>query len=202
MEKKATSVLFYCDKGAMGKTTHSVMLADYWKANFYTNDIGKETLKIYSGILQGENREFKELAPGEEIEIDDEKKNIFDFGGFLDNRIIGVAKFVDYCIVPICFQSIADLTPAVTSIINLEKYNKNIVILINNTEKEYVQYISDYLSEKFKYPIFLVNESKYIRRLANENKTIFELYKTKGIGKLWLAPIIDQVKQFYSYLEK
>jgi hypothetical protein len=202
MQMKKKSVLIYNKKGNMGKTSHAISLAHYLGADFYTNDIGNSTLEIYSGLFKGKDQEFKELKPDEKITIDDEKSNVFDFGGFLDNRIINVSKFVDWCIVPICYQSSADLTPSITSIINLEKYNKNIIILINNTDKEYVEYLSTTLAKKFKYPIFVVNKSKYINKLADENKTIFDLSQTKGISKFWIAPLVDQMKQFYSYLEK
>lgn len=200
MKKK--SFLFYNKKGAMGKTTHAIIATDYFQGNFYTNDVGNDTLKIYSSFLQDNSREFKELAPKEEILIDDEKCNIFDFGGFLDNRIIGVAKFVDYCIVPICYQSIADLTPSLTSIANLSEYNKNIVILINNTDKKFVQPIFDALRKKFEYPIFVVNQSEYIRRLANANVTIFDLHQAKGSNKRQLEKPMRQMIELYSYLEK
>jgi hypothetical protein len=201
MKKKKKSVLIYNKKGGHGKTIHAINLAIYLGANFYTNDIGNSTLQIYSELLQKKGHEFKELMPSQEIEIDDEKSNVFDFGGFLDNRIVEVAKFVDYCVVPICYQSTADLAPSITSITNLEKYNKNIVILINNTEKEYVEAVFEALSQQFKYPIFIINKSKFIRQLANENKTIFDLLKISGLHKYLLGSLIAQFKSFYSYLE-
>ena len=48
------------------------------------------------------------------------ENNVFDFGGFLDNRIINVAKFVDCCVVPFFYQSKADLVPTIQTVIELE----------------------------------------------------------------------------------
>jgi hypothetical protein len=196
------NVLFYSRKGGQGKTTHAIGFAHYKKADFCTNDFGNSTIEIFASLFKNKNQEFKELAPDEEIEIDDEKNNVFDFGGFLDSRIINVAKFVDCCVVPLFYQSTADLTPAIQTIIELEKYNKNIVILINNTDKEYVDQIKTALSKKFKHKIFVINKSKYINRLADENKTVFDLSNQGGLEKYMLKNLISQIQTLYSHLEK
>lgn len=196
------NILFYSRKGGQGKTTHAIGFASYKKADFYTNDFGNSTIEIFASLFKNKNQEFKELAPDEKIEIGQDKSNIFDFGGFLDSRIINVAKFVDCCVVPIFYQSRADLVPAVQTIIELEKYNKNIVILINNTDKEYIGQIQSALSKKFKHKIFIVNKSKYINRLADEGKTIFDLFNQGGLEKYMLKNLVDQIKSFYNYLEK
>lgn len=196
------NILFYSRKGGQGKTTHAIGFAHYTKADFITNDFGNSTTEIYAPLFKSKNQTFKELRPDEEIEIDDEKSNIFDFGGFLDNRIVNVAKFVDACVVPIYYQSTADLTPAIQTIIELEKYNKNIIVLINNTDKEYSDQIQKDLSKKFKHKIFTINKSKYISRLADENKTIFDLSNQGGLNKYMLRDLITQIETFYAYLKK
>ena len=196
------NVLFYNRKGAQGKTTHAIAFAHYKKADFFTNDFGNSTIEIYAPLFKSKNQEFKELAPDEEIEVDDEKNNVFDFGGFLDNRIINVAKFVDCCVVPFFYQSKADLVPTIQTVIELEKYNKNIIILINNTEKDYIDQIKSDFSKKFKHKIFVINRSKYIHQLADENKTIFDLSNQGGLKKYMLKELIDQIKAFYSHIEK
>jgi hypothetical protein len=196
------NILFYSRKGGQGKTTHAVGFAHYTKADFITNDFGNSTTEIYAPLLTSKNQTFTELKPDEQVEIDDEKSNVFDFGGFLDNRIVGVAKFVDACVVPIYYQSTADLTPAIQTIIELEKYNKNIIILINNTDKEYSDQIKKDLSKKFRHKIFIINKSKYISRLADENKTIFDLSNQGGLNKYMLKDLISQIQTFYAYLKK
>ena len=196
------NILFYSRKGGQGKTTHAIGFAHHIKADFTTNDFGNSTIEIFAPLFKNKNQEFRELAPDEAIAIDDEKNNVFDFGGFLDSRIINVAKFVDTCVVPIFYQSKADLVPAIQTILELEKYNKNIVILINNTDKEYVEQIKEALAKKFKHKIFVVNKSKYINRLADENKTILNLFKQGKLEQYMLKNLVNQIQTFYSHLEK
>ncbi len=193
------NVLFYSRKGGQGKTTHAIGFAHYTKANFYTNDYGNSTVEIFKPLFKG--REIKEFKPSEKIEVEEGKDNVFDFGGFLDSRVVGVAKYVDYCVVPIFYQSKADITPAVQTIIELEKYNKNIVILINNTDKAYTQDVKTALSKKFQHKIFIINKSKYIHRLADENKTIFDLFNQGGLERYQLKTLITQIKNFYQHLK-
>jgi cellulose biosynthesis protein BcsQ len=194
--------LFYSRKGGQGKTTHAIGFARHIKADFITNDFGNSTIEIFASLFKNKNQEFRELKPDEKIEIDQDKNNVFDFGGFLDSRIINVAKFVDACVVPIFYQSKADLVPAIQTILELEKYNKNITILINNTDKEYVDQIQLALSKKFKHKIFTINRSKYISRLSDEGKTIFDLFNQGKLEKYMLKNLVEQIKNFYSHLEK
>lgn len=193
------NILFYSRKGGQGKTTHAIGYAHYTKSNFYTNDYGNSTIEIFKPLF--ENREIKEFKPGEKIEVEEGKNNVFDFGGFLDNRVVGVAKYVNYCVVPIFYQSKTDLVPAIQTIIELEKYNKNIVILINNTDKGYTQDIENALSKKFQHKIFIINKSKYIHRLSDENKTVFDLFNRGGLERHQLKTLIAQIKNFYQHLK-
>lgn len=198
------NILFYTKKGGQGKTTHAIGYAKYSNSTVYTNDYDNGTLEVYENLF--DNNKLKPIKPGErieDIEISDNESLVFDMGGYVDSRISTIAKFVDLCVVPICYQSKADIVPAVQTINELEKYNKNIVILINNTEKQYVNAISDALKEKFTHKQFIVNKSKYINRLADENKTIFDLLNSGGLEKHFLSrALIPQINEFYNYIKK
>ena len=87
------------------------------------------------------------------------------------------AKLADVCVVPICYQSTADLMPAVKTILTLEKLNDNIVVLINNTPQPEAEQLKVELSKRFaQHNIFIINRSRYIARLADEGKTLFDLF--------------------------
>lgn len=192
-------VLFYTKKGGQGKTTHSVGYAHYSNSIIYTNDFNNGTLEVYGGLFSdGRMRSF---VAGEEIEVNEDDNLVFDMGGYVDNRIIQIASFVDICVVPIYYQSSADLIPSAQTILELEKYNKNIAILINNTDKEYIEEVKKALEKRFSYPIFVISKSKYINRLADENKTIFDLFNSGGLEKYMLKNLMPQIKNLYSYLD-
>ena len=75
------------------------------------------------------------------------------------------------------------------------------MILINNTDKSYVSDIENALSKKFQHKIFIINKSKYIHRLSDENKTLFDLFNQGGLEKYQLKTLITQIKDFYQHLK-
>ena len=135
------NLLFYSAIGRQGKTTHSIGYALYKGAKLYTNDVQNATRELYGDMFKA--GDFVEIGVGEEIEIDDNDNIIFDFGGYIDSRLVDVIKYVDACIVPISYQSKSEYIPAVRTIKALSEYNKNIVILINNTNTKLIAEVSD-----------------------------------------------------------
>lgn len=126
---------------------------------------------------------------------------IYDFGGWVEARIIEAAKMVDVCVVPICYQSPADLMSGVKTIYTLQQECPNIVILINNTDKTYVKELESSLKKRFEHhPVFIVNPSKYIARLAFDGKTVFDLWNEGGLQKYMLRSVLPQFHAFYDYL--
>ncbi|HAS6415325.1 TPA: hypothetical protein I7256_22715 [Vibrio vulnificus] len=199
----ANNVLFYSRKGGQGKTTHAVGYAHYSKSSLVTNDFGNSTVSIYKDLFSEEGQTITELKPDQQdVDVSEDRGNVFDFGGFMDSRVIAVAKFVDYCVVPIYYQSKADLSPSVQTIVELEKYNKNIVIVINNTEKKDAELLEESLQERFSYPIFTIPKSRFINRLPDEGKSVFQLSEEGGLNKHMLRNLLPRIEEFYSYLSK
>ena len=147
--------------------------------------------------------DFVEIRIGEEIEIDDSHNIIFDFGGYIDSRLVDVIKYVDACVVPISYQSKSEYIPAVRTINALAEHNDNIVILINNTATKLIPEVKEALEEAYpNYPLFVVNSSRYISRLANYQKTLFDLLDVGGgLEKHRIKEtLIPQIKAFYDHL--
>ena len=195
------NVLFYNKKGGQGKTTHAVAYASHVGAVLYTNDEDNDTLDIYGDLFK--DGDIRVLKPGEEIEVDDEETMVFDMGGYLDNRIIQIAEFVDVCVVPIKYQSKADFSPSIRTIMTLTSHNKNVVVLINNTSKEEAEEVKKLLEENFDHKVFVINSSKYINRLADEQKTVFDLLDASGLNRYMLKKnVVPQITSFYNYLDQ
>ena len=67
--------------------------------------------------------------------------------------------------------------PAVKTVLTLQKYAKRLVILINNTETAHLADLNSVLSERFPdIPLFVVNRSRYIAKLADDGLTLFDLF--------------------------
>ncbi len=198
-------VLFYSVKGGQGKTTHAVGLAKYKNSLYMTNDFESGTIEIYQEMF--EENQMQIIYPQDDFNIKDLncfEDIVFDFGGWVDSRIEIIAEYVDSVVIPITFQSIADLIPCLKTIKSLEQYNNNIVIVINNTDTKEVGGLKARLNEAFPdNAVFVVNRSKYINRLANEGKTIFDLFEQGGITKFNLkkSGLAIQVKELFNYLE-
>lgn len=101
---------------------------------------------------------------------------VFDFGGFVESRIVEAAKISDITIVPLSYQSTADLMPAVKTVTAILPHCRNVAVLINNTAPSHVGDLKTILAIRFpKLPVLVVNSSRYISRLADDGLTVFDL---------------------------
>lgn len=143
-----------------------------------TNDLDNGTADIYDAALP--DGRIVTLEPGQSVK--DWAKHfqttplVIDFGGFVESRVIEAAELADITVVPLSYQSTADLMPAVKTITALEPYTDNILILVNNTAPEHIKDLTAVLMSRFpNLPIQVVSHSRYISRLADDGLTVFEL---------------------------
>ncbi len=143
------------------------------------------------------------LEPGDDLKTDPRgKPSVFDFGGWGDHRILTAATLCDLCVVPLYYQSTADMTACIKTIQTLQEYNKNIVILINNTQPSYILELKGFFKTNFPtFPVFVVNPSKYINRMADEGKTVSDLFELGRLHKYALRKLKPQLYSFYDYLD-
>ena len=187
--------------GRMGKTTIAYTL--YKNANtrfkYVTNDIENASIKLKKNV---EEEDLIYVSKDAEININPKDNVIFDFGGKPDERLLDVAQYVDYIIVPIAYQSNSELQLTIKNINALMERNKNIILVINNTELADTKLVNVALSAVFEdINILEIHHSKYIRRLANENKTVFEVAQlNKGDAKRLNRKIIPQFKELFKTL--
>ena len=95
------------------------------------------------------------------------------------------------------------MTPCIKTIQTLQAHNPNIVILLNNTQPGYHAEIQDFFRQNFpQYPLFVVNPSRYINRMANEGKTVSDLFCLGGLHKYALRKVRPQLEKFYDHLSR
>jgi hypothetical protein len=191
--------------GRMGKTTLAYTIYKQSKEQFkyVTNDLENASIDLTANV----DKDYLFHFPnGSDInmELNDNDNVIFDFGGKPDQNLLGVAKFVDQIIVPIAYQSDSELTLTVRNLNTLIEINKNIILVINNTDKEDAERIKTALRFNPAFSsieILTINHSKYIRRLANEDLTVFDVANAKRADRTRLAKlIIPQFKQLFKAL--
>ncbi len=197
------NTLFYSRKGGQGKTTHAVAFARHSGAHFLTFDYDNGTRELYEDMLQ--NGYFHEIKPTDNLVAYEGENHVFDFGGYLDDRIIHTAKVCDQCVIPIAFQSPAETKPFIDTVSELQKHNRNIIVLINNTEREYIDDLKDAIGKNFSYPIFIIPKTKFISKLSVYKKTPIELFEGREVSILQrhhLKKLAPTFREFYNYLSK
>lgn len=194
-------MLFCSAKGGQGKTTHSISYAKHRGALYFTNDYESGTIEIYQDIFAEDQLHI--IKNEDSLKIPAELDVIFDFGGWIDERIETIAKFCDVVVVPLCYQSVADFIPCIKVVNSLNELNNNVIVLINNTDKNDIDGVRKNLNKRFpSNKVFVINKSKFIPRLANEGKTINRLESESGLNKYSLRKLTPQINEFYNYLDK
>ena len=169
-----------------------------------TNDIDNGTADIYEAALPGGR--IVTLQPGQTLKsIRDCLKGkplVIDFGGFVESRVIEAAQMADITVVPLSYQSNADLTPAVKTVTAIQPYCRQLVILINNTVPEHVKDLQQVLASRFPdVPVLVVNHSRYISRIADDGLTVFDIAALGGLERHQLRHILPQIETLYAYLD-
>lgn len=199
----ARKVLFYNAKGGQGKTTLSVHYALYSDSCFYTNEYKIGTEDLYKEILtrKGRNPERFQIISRDEGRLVIEDKSVFDFGGSLDGKIPAVARACDLCVIPIHYQSKAELRPLFIMLSALAEFSRHILIVINNTEAAFTPSLESGLIRETSYPVKIVKHSAFMTYLANEGRTPFQLNgQIKGAPRKSLMILQNQLRALFDFI--
>ena len=169
-----------------------------------TNDLDNGTADIYEAALPPGR--IVTLQPGKSLASIRErfkgKPLVIDFGGFVESRVIEAASMADITVVPLSYQSSADLTPAVKTVAAIQPHCADIDILINNTAPEHVKDLQYILAVRFpKMPVLVINHSRYISRIADDGLTVFDIADLGGLERFQLRHILPQVETLYHLLD-
>lgn len=199
----ARKVLFYNAKGGQGKTTLSVHYALYSGSCFYTNEYKVGTEDLYKEILtqKGRDPERFQIIARDEGRLTIEDKSVFDFGGSLDGKIPAVARACDLCVIPIHYQSKAELRPLFIMLSALAEFNRHILIVINNTEAAFIPSLESGLIRETSCPVKIVKHSAFMTYLANEGLTPFQLDdQIKGAPRKALMILQNQLRALFDFI--
>jgi hypothetical protein len=189
--------------GRMGKTTiaYSIYKTSKDPFRYVTNDLENASIDLKENIDKDKLLHFPN---GTNIDMDFSGNIVFDFGGKPDDRLMAIAEYVDVIIVPIYYQSDSELELTVKNLNTLIEVNNNIILVINNTDKEEAKRIKTALKFNIQFKkikILQISHSKYIRRLANDNLTVFEVAEANKADNTRLNKvIIPQFKELFSTL--
>lgn len=185
-------IMIYSLKGGVGKTAISLNLALELDIGIVTNDV----LTPFERVLNEER--ILKLFPTDIMPDLEENDAIFDFGGYPDSRAISVLKQSNHVIIPVNNNDINSLETSVNSIVEIEKYNKNIIIVATQTKKNDFEEIREIMKLNFSYPVLNLKFSKAYSKIWEEKKSISNMVKEGGLKSYHYS----EVKQQFDHLIK
>ena len=168
-------ITFYSVKGGQGKTTLAVQYALRRGLNFITNDAASGSEQIYGKKLP--KGKFQISLPGQaSVDVDEENPNVLDLGGFVDGRTPLFFQNSAAVVIPVK-TSQADMVGFFNSLRHVEKYNRNIIAVVNNDEEKIVGKARDEIAAALggRYEVFSVRNSVFIEKFVLEDIDIFEM---------------------------
>ncbi|NBV07285.1 MAG: ParA family protein [Proteobacteria bacterium] len=201
---KGKKITVWTLKGGEGKTTIACAIALEGDWAIITNDIHSDL----TSALKEEH--YLVLDPDQPLPTKKELEGaniIFDPGGFLDHRMIDAVKMSDYVIIPVSeFGKKLNTERFIASVLEIEQYNKNIVIVLNKIAQENVEEarkaLKQLMSKEFKatYPIFEIKKNEAFEMMLNTGASISEIVKRGGLFRRWFQPVDGQLQKLIKFI--
>ena len=125
---------------------------------------------------------------------------IVDLGGFVDDRSISVLEKSKQIIIPTLgsYLSIAGL---ISTIQEVEKFNKEITIVLNRIEKKELEKILQFIRECCNYPIFKMKTSKCFENIHYQKKSISQMMEDEPLRKRSYKEVHAQIQEIIQHLK-
>jgi len=183
-------------KGGVGKSVIATNLALTMKLGLITNDFYSSIEKVLP------ESQFKKIEPGQEVPLF--KNTIYDLGGYIDHRNTKIFDQANCIIVPINRKP-QDLDLSLKFIKSVEEHNKNIVLVLNFSEKQDFSFVQKVLKNVgIDYPLVELKQSKIIEKLFyGQGQSIEQRAKKEhGIVKEAVKAVDKQFKQIIKEIKK
>jgi len=191
---------FFSLKGGVGKSSLASAICmelhdDDEKVLFITNDAISPLEKILGEdkVLKiGQNDSFPELNTEDDV--------IIDLGGFVDDRAITILKNSKQIVLP-TLGSFLSLSGLISTLQEVEPFNKEITIVLNRIEKKEVEKIIEFIRSDYSYPIFKVKSSKCFENLHYQNKSISQMMREEPLRKRSYKEVHAQIQELIQHLK-
>lgn len=181
--------VIYNFKGGEGKSKIAKNLALTMNYSIITNDV----FTPIENILP--NNRILKIFPHEDFpKVNKNEDIIFDLGGYPDKRVVEVLAIAKYVLVPITNEE-DNIQVGVNTIDAIMRYNSNIVIIANKTEK-------NDLEKLYNYPIFNIKKSTALSKLSLRKKSIQDIVKTDPLLGYSYKKIQQQFIDLITFISK
>jgi len=176
-----TIITFFNKKGGTGKTSLSFNLAKDLDYFLLSND---------DSVIEKVYPEKSKIM--EELEVVRGANIIYDLGGFIEKETIEVFKASDLIIVPTTLD-INSIQRTINTVIELNEYNDNIVIVVNRIQKAKANKYKNSLEAlaKLDKEILLIRESEAFINSMYKGETVIEQYKSSPLMRNAYKGIVE-----------
>ncbi len=183
-------------KGGQGKTVLSLAMAMLKDMYVVTNDVHSPIDEVI-----GEDRALRMGMRDALPEVPDEIDLIYDFGGYPDARVIEAAKNSSVVFVPIIYESPLEMQVTINAIAEIEKYNPNIVIVLNKAKAGDYERAKEVFDQfEYEYPIAEVKKSTAFSRAIEKKKSLQELVDENPLFSFHYSKPLEQVRSLLKYI--
>jgi len=190
---KSKKITIWSTKGGVGKTSICAELHFRLGWPVVTN----EEDSMLSTIINSDK--LKILKPKEKIQSYN-NNILFDFGGYIDHRIVDALEQSDCVIVP-TLPEIPDIQGCLNSIKSIMEYNKNIVVIVNKTEdKNDFLNVKNIILDVFNVHLFEIKKTRAIPNIYINKKSILQIMENNKLLNYVYRKIDIQFTNIITYI--
>jgi len=193
---------FFSLKGGVGKTSLASSIS--LELRFINQPVPVITNDPISPLeeLLGQDNALL-IQPDQEIPNDFKKDDdvIIDLGGFVDERSIPILESAKTIIIP-TLGSFLSLSGLVGTIQEVEKFNKNIIIVLNRVDKKEEHKVFTFIKEIGDYPIFSIKTSKCFENIHYQKKSVAQMMEEEPLRRRSYDGVSKQIWQIINYLKE
>ena len=184
-------IAVYTFPGGTGKTSITAEIALTLDLQVITNDVYTPLSILF------DDKSLLRLKPNQNIpNLSKDTDIIFDLGGYPDKRAISALRQSDYILVPTLTET-GRLKVTLSSVNEIIKINKNIIIIVNQAEKGDIDIIKKAIP---KFPVFEIKRSRAIPNILTEKKSVNEMVKEGGLKKYHFKIVAEQFNAIIKYI--
>lgn len=197
---KGRKYVVYNFKGGQGKTSISIELALELGFGIVTNDIITELEAIFPKELLLKLEPDQPLPSAKDFDGAD---IIFDFGGFIDSRVIPALEMSEYVLIPLVDIDKLNKDAFVKTLVAVSAHNKNIIIILNKMPEKGKELVKEETKRlNLTYPIFEIKNNGALKIVMEEGRPISEIVKDSALRKYFYHSTELQFQEIIKYITK